>query len=89
MEEDTQKYKTGVENAMLRSHDSIKSLGIATGKEETSETENLDDVSGKNMDSSDQQWRMMYCGGSAKVVEVLNGVSAKHDVPLSLEFFEW
>lgn len=36
-----------------------------------------------------EHWRLMYCGGSAKVVEILQGVSSEHQIPLSVESFEW
>lgn len=41
------------------------------------------------VDNSDHTWRIMYCGGSAPVVEALNEISAMHQIPLSLESFEW
>jgi ferric-chelate reductase len=34
-------------------------------------------------------WRILYCGGSAPVVEDLKTVSSQHCIPLSLESFAW
>ncbi|KAG7367856.1 FAD binding protein [Nitzschia inconspicua] len=34
-------------------------------------------------------WRLLYCGGSAPVVEALNKVSAEHCIPFSIESFGW
>ena len=34
-------------------------------------------------------WRLMYCGGSPQVVDVLKEISSEHRIPLSIESFEW
>jgi len=47
------------------------------------------DETERNKVDKTEHWRMMYCGGSAQVVKVLQSVSSEHQIPLSIESFEW
>lgn len=35
------------------------------------------------------EWRLMYCGGSAQVVEILQRVASQNSIPFSVESFQW
>ena len=34
-------------------------------------------------------WRLLYCGGSAPVIDKLKNISGEHHIPLSIESFAW
>lgn len=79
MEAESKKFTRTATTDVDKSRDSAIDLGISTNDSKAAIT---------TVDNP-QQWRLMYCGGSAQVGTALNKVSVMHQIPLSLESFEW
>lgn len=48
-----------------------------------------DDSSSSKKPFRPENWRLMYCGGGAKVIETLREFSKEHQIHLSIESFDW